>query len=980
MQRIWTETELQANWSLRQDELVLVGKYRGPNRLRCAALLKYFQLEGQFPKTFIDIPLQGVKWLSKSLEIASENIASSYDYLDATSKRQRRDIREFLGVRRCEKTDYDAAQRWLAENINSISDGEDTLYEHVSAWFKRNKIELPPAQQLDRIVNSALVSFEERRFRRVSARLLDHSKRALDRLFIPKSGEGMDGTTAPFSLLKAESGRPSLKSVFTELAKLAEIDALNLPAGLFDDVPSKLLHNYRSRAGTESIRDMRRHPAPIRYTLAAAFCHERRQEIIDSLIELLIQIVHVIRVRAEKKVIKELVSSIREISGKKTVLFKMAEAAIENPDGTIREVLFPVVGEDILRELVKEYYANSPIYTEKVETSVRNSYKSHYRRMVPSILEALEFQSSNQYHQPVIKALDYLKAQAPKQRNIMVQDAPVDEIVPKSLRPLLIQENARGRQYIDRISYEICVLRALRDGLRCREIWVNGADRYRNPDEDLPQDFEEKRECYYRDLSLPLAAEEFIDSLRERMRAALSAFNESLPKSPKVSLRRHGKNVIKLSPLEAQPEPKFLQHLKAGVSAQWPMTSLLDIVKEADFQIEFTDEFRGLGDREILGRGSLKRRLLLCLYALGTNTGLKRVLAGGNELTYEELRYVKERYIHKDGLKAAIAKVVNATLKIRQSSLWGEGTTGCASDSKKIQAWDQNLMTEWHIRYRGRGVMVYWHVEKNSLCIYSQLKRCSSSEVGSMIEGVMRHCTEMQIDKQYVDSHGQSEVAFAFCDLLGFSLMPRLKAIARQKLYLSEAGEQKLYPNLTPILTRPINWALIGQQYDQMVKYAAALQKGTAHADAILRRFTRNNLQHPTYQALSELGRAVKTIFLCQYLESEALRQEIQEALNVVENCNSTVDFIFFARNSELASNEFSTQEISVLALHLLQACLVYVNTLMIQQVLKEKNWIDRMLEEDFRALTPLIYSHVTPYGSFKLDMNKRLFPETVAI
>jgi len=161
-----------------------------------------------------------------------------------------------------------------------------------------------------------------------------------------------------------------------------------------------------------------------------------------------------------------------------------------------------------------------------------------------------------------------------------------------------------------------------------------------------------------------------------------------------------------------------------------------------------------------------------------------------------------------------------------------------------------------------------------------------------------------------------------------------------------------------------------------MVKYAAALQKGTAHAESILRRFTRNNRQHPTYQALAELGRAVKTIFLCQYLESEELRQEIHEALNVVENCNSTVEFIFFARNSELSSNQLVNQEISVLALHLLQVCLVYVNTLMIQQVLAEKNWLGRMREEDRRALTALIYAHVTPYGSFALDMTKRLFPE----
>jgi hypothetical protein len=48
----------------------------------------------------------------------------------------------------------------------------------------------------------------------------------------------------------------------------------------------------------------------------------------------------------------------------------------------------------------------------------------------------------------------------------------------------------------------------------------------------------------------------------------------------------------------------------------------------------------------------------------------------------------------------------------------------------------------------------------------------------------------MQVERQYVDSHGQSEVAFAFCHLLGFALLPRLKGLARQKLYLPNADSR----------------------------------------------------------------------------------------------------------------------------------------------------------------------------------------------
>jgi TnpA family transposase len=58
-------------------------------------------------------------------------------------------------------------------------------------------------------------------------------------------------------------------------------------------------------------------------------------------------------------------------------------------------------------------------------------------------------------------------------------------------------------------------------------------------------------------------------------------------------------------------------------------------------------------------------------------------------------------------LREAIRCVVNATLAARLTHIWGEGTTSCAADGKKFGAWDQHLMTEWHIRYGGRGVMIY---------------------------------------------------------------------------------------------------------------------------------------------------------------------------------------------------------------------------------------------------------------------------------
>ena len=408
------------------------------------------------------------------------------------------------------------------------------------------------------------------------------------------------------------------------------------------------------------------------------------------------------------------------------------------------------------------------------------------------------------------------------------------------------------------------------------------------------------------------------------------------------------------------------------------MTNLLDILKETELRVRFTEAFRTVGTREVLRPEVLQRRLLLCLYGLGTNAGLKRMCSGGGEDSYADLQYVRRRYITKEQLRAAIAQVCNAIFRVRNPVLWGEGTTACASDSKKFGAWDQNLMTEWHARYGGPGVMIYWHVEKNSVCIYSQLKACSSSEVAAMIEGVLRHDTEMDVEKQYVDTHGQSEVGFAFCHLLGFALLPRLKNLKKQRLYRPEKGEPDKYANLQPILTRPINWEIIEQQYDELIKFATALRLGTADAESILRRFTKNNVQHPTYKALCELGKALKTVFLCDYLRLESLRREIHEGLQVIENWNSANDFILYGKGGEFASNRLEDQEILMLSLHLLQVSLVYVNTLMIQQVLAEPEWQDRLTTVDLRALSPLKWQHVNPYGTFTLNMHERLPLEPV--
>ena len=770
--------------------------------------------------------------------------------------------------------------------------------------------------------------------------------------------------------MRQDSGATTRKNVKLEIKRLEILNVLPMVTLNFvENINKKQRNLYKRRFFTDTPERSKRRTNTSRYALATIFCYQRHQEAIDNLIEHLLYFIHKIKKIGDSKT-KKMQAQVGKRLGDLDILYQLAEINRDNPQEVIEKVVYSEVSQDKIDQVIK-----SRIYSKNLNKAVQEAvikrYSTSYRGNIFRILECLDFHSKNTHFLEALLLIHRYQNCKLKYYPVEVNLA-MDDISKQQQKYIFEFDNA-GKQRILKKDYECAIFKLLRRKLLHKEVWVTGAYKYRDPVDDLPKDFDQRQDEYCAMLNMPVSAKDFIGKVKSEMTKNIQTFDDGFIKNDLVNIiTKKGKPWIILTPFEKAQEPLAIQLVKEAILAKWGVIDLLDIVKEVDLRENFTNCFSTAGNRTIIDPEIIRKRLLFSIFSIGTNTGLKRT-AGASRcaVTFDELRHIKKFFLNKDDLREAINLIINAIFKMRNPKIWRSVSTACAADSKQFGCFSQNILTEWSPRHHSSGVMIYWHVSDQYICVYSQLKSCTSSEVASMLQGIMSQETDMDIESQYVDSLGKSELGFALSYLEGFDLLPRYKSIGNQKLNLP--SEDFKVKHIGQITTRSIGWQFIEGQYYEMIKHAVALKLGTATAETIIRKFAKSNYQHPTFKAFIELGKAIKTNFLCRYLHSVELRQQINAGLNVVENWNSANDFVYYGKGGEISSNCLDDQEISMLCLHLIQTSISYVNTFLIEDLFQDNHWKQQLGEEDYRALTALFYAHINPYGTFELDLTKRL-------
>lgn len=393
----WTTEVIITYFTLQSEEKVWLGSNEGHNHLGKALQLKFFQYEGRFAEGLYEIPEEAIAYVAQQLHL-NEQVIEEYEWRGRTAKDHWRDVRKYSGFRPATAQDKIAIREWIKGHVLP----EEYRSSHIRVLFyaqlRIERIEPPGQQEMDRVIASAIAQYQNTFFERTYAKLPQVSRLRLRNLLSEASSwtEQMSGYPLLHEM-KLGSGAADVKHIRRVCERLKYLQAIELPEDLFEGIPMKYLRQYQRQVSVESPSHLlrREENQPVQmYTLLATFCWVRQREVTDDLMDLFIRVLKDVKVRAEHKEEKRLLNDFIRVDGKQQLLFNLSEAMLAHPDGIIKEILYPIVGEARLKALVEEAKQTGP-FRRAVQTRIGSSYSHHYRQILPPLLEVLEFRSNN---------------------------------------------------------------------------------------------------------------------------------------------------------------------------------------------------------------------------------------------------------------------------------------------------------------------------------------------------------------------------------------------------------------------------------------------------------------------------------------------------------------------------------------------------------------------------------------------------------
>ncbi len=584
--------------------------------------------------------------------------------------------------------------------------------------------------------------------------------------------------------------------------------------------------------------------------------------------------------------------------------------------------------------------------------------------MRSAIINALKFESTSS-EQAVIQALNFLLENVQCRGEWLPATVDLSFASTQWQKLILVQQN--GQAKIVRRHFEVCVFSYLAAELLSGDICVIGSEDYADYREQLLS----WSECepivaeYCHSLGFANTASEFVAQLKSWLTQTASSVDTAYPDNRQVVINDSGEPVLKRPP--KSPESPSVKLLEQAIAERLPERNLIDLLRNVDYWTNFTHHFGPLsGSDPKIERAT--ERYLLTAFTYGCNLGATQAARHmRGVVTAKELLFVNRRHISVEKLNAANTDIINRYNVLNLPKIWGDGTT-VAADGTKYELYEENLLSEYHIRYGGYGGIAYHHVADSYVALFSHFIPCGTWEAVYIIEGLFKNSSDIQPDTIHADTQGQSTPVFALAYLLGIKLMPRIRNWQDFNFYRPE--QQTVYQHIDLLFTETIDWERITTHWQDLFRVVLSIKAGKISSSILLRKLGNYSRKNRLYQAFQELGRVVRTVFLLQYISDMQLRSSITAATNKVESYHGFSKWFFFGGEGIIAHNDPEEQEKIIKYNDLIANAVIFHNVVDLTEILRSLKREGYLLtREDVAALSPYLTSHIKRFGDYLVDL-----------
>lgn len=942
---------------------------QAPKRLVMLVQLKVLQRLGTF-MALSETPRQIIEHIGADLGVRALSKAECQRYDQSGSRTQHlRLIRAFVGIHAFEVGNHD----WLLGVALQAAATKQELTDIINVMIEElahHRFELPTFAFLLRMATLARTTYNNQAYKEIVGHLNPVLRERLDRLLDMKGGKSR------WDQLKREPKQPSVREVASFLQHIQELVALEDGLPKIDSLSMPKRAQFVTEARALDIADMRSLKADKRYALTVLLVQAQLQKAMDDIAEIFIKSVrnmhHVAEERLRAYQLEHADQTERLIGQFREVL------SAYQLDGSEPEKIARI--HDLLDGDPEPWIVKCDEHLAYAGNNYFPFMLQPYRVKRPLLfqcLDALALRSSSQ-DDAVLRALEWMRRFRSSHKESLLISA--DELAGLSLswipdrwtKLIFAAEQPSGKdRMVNRKYFELCVFTEVMQDLKSGDLYAEHSDQYDDYRNHLASWEECGREIvHYGELvGLPMDSAKFVDHLESELKAIARQVDDRFPDNEHVDI---GESGLVIRRNERQQPPANLDLIDQAVTEQMEAKSILDILTETEQWLDLHCQFGPLSGFEAK-IDDPRKRFISTLFCYGCNLGPTQTARSVKGLSRKQVAWLNLRHVTEERLDRAMTKVINSYNRFALPRYWGTGKH-VSADGTKWNVYEENLLSEYHIRYGGYGGIGYYHVSDMYIALFSRFIPCGAYEAVHILDPLMTNESDIQPDTVHGDTQAQSATVFGLAYLLGISLMPRIRNIKQLTFFRPDRTEQ--YSHIYGLFRGSIDWELIERHQPDMLRVAISIKLGKITPSMILRRLGTYSRKNKLYFAFRELGRVVRTQFLLKYINDVELRRTIHAATNKSEEFNNFTKWLFFGGEGIIAENLRHEQRKVIKYNQLVANMVILHNVQWMSKTLKQMQLQGFPIDEHvLKGLSPYRTNHINRFGDYTLDLNKKPSP-----